>query len=75
MKNLRIVSLLLVRASAACLSGQAQVLTLSRQEMLKFTAANPFDRFPDGRPRVSDSLLEKMGSSPKSVIAAKGVWT
>jgi regulator of RNase E activity RraA len=28
--------------------------------MLKYTAANPFDRFADGRPKVPDALLEKV---------------
>lgn len=38
---------------------RAQVFTLSREQMLKYTAANPFERFPDGRPKVPDALLEK----------------
>jgi len=36
---------------------QAQMNTLTREEMIKYTAQNPFDRFPDGRPRVPDALL------------------
>lgn len=36
---------------------QAQINTLTREEMIKYTAQNPFDRFPDGRPRVPDALL------------------
>lgn len=37
----------------------AQIFTLSREEMIKFTAGNPFERFEDGRPKVPDHLLEK----------------
>ena len=28
--------------------------------MIRYTAQNPFERFPDGRPKVPDALLEKM---------------
>ena len=28
--------------------------------MIKYTAGNPFDRFPDGRPKVPDSILERV---------------
>ena len=38
---------------------RAQIFTLSHEQMLKYTAENPFDRFPDGRPKVPDELLEK----------------
>jgi regulator of RNase E activity RraA len=32
----------------------------SRETLIQLTALNPFDRFPDGRPRVPDDLLERM---------------
>src|SRR6266436_1420872 len=38
---------------------RGQIFTLSREQMLKYTAENPFDRFPDGRPKVPDELLER----------------
>jgi regulator of RNase E activity RraA len=38
----------------------AQVFTLTREQMIKYTPKNPFERFPDGRPKVSDALLEQM---------------
>ncbi len=38
---------------------QAQIFTLSHEQMLKYTAENPYERFPDGRPKVPDALLEK----------------
>ena len=37
----------------------AQIYTLNHEQMVKLTAENPFDRFPDGRPKVPDALLEK----------------
>lgn len=45
-------------ALSVCLSGQ--ILTLSREEMVRLTAKNPFPRFDDGRPKVPDALLERM---------------
>jgi len=32
----------------------------SREDLTELTQLNPFDRFPDGRPRVPDDLLERM---------------
>ena len=32
----------------------------SREDLVELTILNPFDRFPDGRPRVPDDLLERM---------------
>jgi regulator of RNase E activity RraA len=32
----------------------------SHEDLIAMTALNPFERFPDGRPRVPDDLLERM---------------
>jgi 4-hydroxy-4-methyl-2-oxoglutarate aldolase len=32
----------------------------SPEDLIELTKLNPFDRFPDGRPRVPDDLLERM---------------
>ncbi len=32
----------------------------SREDLIELTQLNPYDRFPDGRPRVPDDLLERM---------------
>jgi 4-hydroxy-4-methyl-2-oxoglutarate aldolase len=37
----------------------AQIFTLSKDDLIELTAKNPFDRFPDGRPKVPDSMLER----------------
>lgn len=51
------VSIMALVASP-CIRGQ--VFTLNKDQMLQYTAQNPFDRFPDGRPKVPDALLEKL---------------
>src|SRR4051812_18123169 len=39
------------------LCAQAQFM-LTAEQMIAYTAQNPFDRFPDGRPKVPDELLD-----------------
>jgi regulator of RNase E activity RraA len=36
-----------------------QVFTMTREQLIKYTAKNPYERFADGRPKVPDALLEK----------------
>jgi len=48
----------------------AQVFTLSKEEMIALTAQNPFERFPDGRPKVPDSLLDRARA-----MSAEEVWS
>jgi 4-hydroxy-4-methyl-2-oxoglutarate aldolase len=37
----------------------AQVFTLSKEQLIEYTAQNPFERFPDGRPKVPDALIQR----------------
>src|SRR5262249_5293127 len=37
----------------------AQLFTLTREQMIEYTAQNPFDRFPDGRPKVPDAYINR----------------
>src|SRR5580700_7413769 len=51
---------------------RAQIFTLTHDQMLKYTAENPYDRFPDGRPKVPNELLEKVrGLSIEEVWAVR----
>jgi len=47
----------------------AQVFTFTREEMLRYTTKNPFERFEDGRPKVPDAILEKVKG-----LSAEEVW-
>ncbi len=48
----------------------AQTLKLSKEEMTALTSQNPFERFPDGRPKVPDSLIERAkGVSAEEIFA------
>lgn len=42
----------------------AQNLTITRQEMIELTPKWTGERFPDGRPKVSDDLLKRMKRVP-----------
>lgn len=40
-------------------STQAQLLSFSKQDLVDYTAQEPFDRLPDGRPKVPNDLVER----------------
>jgi 4-hydroxy-4-methyl-2-oxoglutarate aldolase len=65
-----------VAAAGLCLGAMllpaligAQMFTPTREQMIEYTAQNPFDRFPDGRPKVPDALIERARG-----LSAEEVW-
>jgi len=52
--------LILVAAAMVVMPAAGQMNNLTREEMIRYTAPNPYERFPDGRPKVPDALLEKL---------------
>jgi len=65
---LGLLGMLLVPAHA-----QGQIFTWTREQMVQYTAQNPYERFPDGRPKVPDSLLEKVkGLCAEEVLGIAG---
>lgn len=48
----------LILAASLC---PAQINNLTREELIGITSANPYERFPDGRPKVPDSVLKQLG--------------
>lgn len=50
---------LAVAIASTCLS-HGQINNLSRDEMIRYTAQNPYERFPDGRPKVPDTVLNQL---------------
>ena len=60
---------LVVAASLTTLI-DAQLFTLTKEQLIEYTAQNPFDRFPDGRPKVPDSFIERArGWSSEEIFA------
>ena len=59
-------TLMMLLASA---SARAQVFVLDREQLIELTAKNPFERFPDGRPKIPDTMLERArGLSMEEII-------
>jgi 4-hydroxy-4-methyl-2-oxoglutarate aldolase len=61
------LALLLSRSDAS-----GQVFTLSHEQMVKYTAQNPYDRFPDGRPKVPDALLSQLKDMSSEEVMGAG---
>ncbi len=62
----KIVAVVSLFASACA---RAQLFTFPKQELIDYTAKSPFDRFPDGRPKVPDNLIERARG-----LSAEEVW-
>ena len=69
MKTLTIACLAALLASVAL---RAQVFTLTNEQLTALTASSPatFERFPDGRPKVPDALIERARA-----MSAEEAWT
>jgi regulator of RNase E activity RraA len=55
----------LFASACAC----AQLSTFPKQEMIDYTAKNPFERFADGRPKVPDAMIERARD-----LSSEEVW-
>ncbi len=69
---LRYISVLGKALCTACLlasCAHAQLFNFSKQELIDYTANSPFDRLPDGRPKIPDALLERARG-----MSAEEVW-
>ena len=47
----------------------AQVFALTKEQLIELSAQNPFDRFPDGRPKIPDDLIERAKG-----LSAEEIW-
>jgi 4-hydroxy-4-methyl-2-oxoglutarate aldolase len=48
----------------------AQLISFPKQDLTDYTAANPFDRLPDGRPKVPDDLIARARE-----LSSEEVWS
>jgi 4-hydroxy-4-methyl-2-oxoglutarate aldolase len=68
----RICSIAAIAASLLFLiagSASAQLFTMPKRDLVDYTAQNPFDRFPDGRPKVPDDLIRRARD-----LSSEEVW-
>jgi len=62
--------LVLLAALLVPAHAQAQAFAWTREQMVQYTSQNPYERFPDGRPKVPDAILEKVrGLSAEEVLS------
>ncbi|MCE5310878.1 MAG: RraA family protein [Acidobacteriales bacterium] len=59
----------LLAALSVAVPAPAQLFRFTREDLVKYTAGNPYERFPDGRPKVPDDLLEKLRA-----LSMEDVW-
>jgi len=50
-------------------SARAQLISFAKQDLIDYTSPNPFDRLPDGRPKVPDDLIERAHG-----LSSEEVW-
>ena len=70
--SIRQIAILMIGAFAMLLfapPAPAQMITFSNQDLLDYTAQNPFGRLPDGRPKVPDDLIERARG-----LSAEEIW-
>ena len=65
------VILTFVLLCALALPASGQIFSLTKEQMIEFTKHNPYERFPDGRPKVPLNLIERIAEL--SVEEAWGV--
>ena len=68
--SLRLAAALAAAAALMPVLSYAQLISLSKDQMVELTAQNPFERFADGRPKVPDAFIERArGLSSEEVFA------
>ena len=64
-----LITLLWALAPTFSTSASAQLFSFPKQELMDYTPQNPFDRLPDGRPKVPDDLIERARG-----LSSEEVW-
>jgi len=67
-----VAAILAIAASSAVLTlpkANAQLISFSKQDLIDYTKDNPFDRLPDGRPKVPENLIEQAKG-----LSSEEVW-
>jgi len=66
----RLAAVIVIAAVLTPVLCYAQLFTLTKDQLTELTAENPFERFPDGRPKVPDALIDRArGLSAEEVLA------
>jgi regulator of RNase E activity RraA len=68
----KLAAILAIMATGAIIplpKASAQLISFSKQDLIDYTSQNPFDRLPDGRPKVPDNLIEQAKG-----LSSEEVW-
>jgi regulator of RNase E activity RraA len=70
-------ALFVAAASLLCAdAASAQLFQWTPEQLIKYTNKNPYERFPDGRPKVPDDMLERLrgliAEEVQAVLPGKG---
>ena len=66
---MRAIAITIAAALLIPAAADAQIYKLTKEQLTELTAQNPFERFPDGRPKVPDNLMERAKG-----MSAEEVW-
>lgn len=70
-RQLLLSGLLIAIAAVALISpAVGQLINFSKQQLIEYTPQNPFDRLPDGRPKVPDNLIERARG-----LSSEEIWS
>jgi 4-hydroxy-4-methyl-2-oxoglutarate aldolase len=75
LKQLRkvIIAGALIMAPAFINQVHAQLYNFTEEQMINFTKSNPYGRFPGGRPRIPDDVLDSIIKLQVQVVEAVGI--
>ena len=59
-RRFQLLAILMLAGSFGLSTAWGQVFTMTREQLIKYTAKNPYERYPDGRPKVPDAVLQKL---------------
>jgi 4-hydroxy-4-methyl-2-oxoglutarate aldolase len=62
-------TLIFCALAMAAAPARSQLVTFSKQDLLDYSGQSPFERFPDGRPKVPDNLLQQARE-----LSSEEVW-
>ena len=59
-------------APFVAVDARGQINNLTREELIKYTAPSPFDRLPDGRPKIPDALIQQFKDMSSEELLGAG---
>jgi 4-hydroxy-4-methyl-2-oxoglutarate aldolase len=68
--SLRLAACVCAATVTAPVWSDAQIFTLTRDQLVELSAQNPYERFPDGRPKVPDAQLARARA-----LSSEDIWS